>query len=63
MIYLWHNAQLRSYELGNIKEFELAELISGATLVHEFTSEEARFADRILINMNRAAGVGAAVNV
>lgn len=61
MIYLWHNAQLGNYELGNIKEFELATLISGATLVHEFARDEKKSAQKIFINLNRAAGVSEAL--
>ncbi|MEQ8470142.1 MAG: hypothetical protein RIC35_03110 [Marinoscillum sp.] len=56
MIYLWHNTQHGNYEMGNERDFHLANLLSEVTIVHEFDGDEVRIAEKILINLNRAVG-------
>ncbi len=56
MIYLWHNSTLGVYEMGDERTFSIEVAMNDVTAVHEFTTDEKRFAEKILTNLNRAAG-------
>lgn len=56
MIYLWHNSNTGIYEMGNEQNMKIELAMHQVTIVHEFEADEHRFAEKILTNLNRAAG-------
>ena len=56
MIYLWHNSKLGIYEMGDEQTYNIEAAMKDVTVVHEFHMAEQRFAEKILKNLNRAAG-------